>query len=95
MQASGASRREIADAYSVVIARLDREPSIPEAPMIEMMGRSVLDRPVKPGDEGLFFAIVAFPLGPKTLYGAARSAIVELDNLSLSKAWLKAKAFGG
>ncbi|HZC97951.1 MAG TPA: hypothetical protein VE267_17830 [Bradyrhizobium sp.] len=43
----------------------------------------------------IFSANVAFPLGPKTLYGAVRSAIVELDNLLLSKAWLKAKAFGG
>jgi hypothetical protein len=46
--ASGASRREIANAYSVVIARLDvrtGRPSIPETAVIESIGRGVLDAP--------------------------------------------------
>ena len=48
-QASGASRREIANAYSVVIVRLVRkrlgDSSIPETAVIESIGRGVLDAP--------------------------------------------------
>ena len=46
MQTSGAMRREIADAHSVVIARLDRAPSIPETSVMETIGRGVLDAPL-------------------------------------------------
>jgi hypothetical protein len=34
---------------TAVIARLDRDPGIPETPKIEPRSRGVLDRPVKPG----------------------------------------------
>jgi hypothetical protein len=44
LQTSGASRRENADTHSLVIARLDRAPSIPEAVVIEPMSRGVLPR---------------------------------------------------
>src|SRR4051812_18669344 len=43
-QASGAMRREIADTYSVVIARSNRATPAPKS-------RGVLDHPVKPGDD--------------------------------------------
>ena len=48
---SGDQRRENATSYSLVIARPDRAPSIPETPMIEPIRRSVLDRRVKPGGD--------------------------------------------
>ena len=46
-QTSGASRREIANAYSVVIARriATGRPSIPETAVIELISRGVLDAP--------------------------------------------------
>ena len=44
-QASGASRREIVDAYSVVIVREGGRSSTPETSMMETMGRGVLDAP--------------------------------------------------
>jgi len=49
LQTSGAARRENAEAYSVVIVRLVRNCALgrtiqyPEAPMIEPIGRGVLD----------------------------------------------------
>src|SRR5438874_477012 len=38
-------------AYSSVVVRAGGRPSIPEAAVIEPKGRSVLGRPVKPGDD--------------------------------------------
>ena len=42
-------RRENADTYSTVIARLDRATSIPETPMIESRSRGVLDTRMRGG----------------------------------------------
>jgi hypothetical protein len=41
MQSSGASRRENANVYSIVIVREGGRSSIPETSVIESMGRSV------------------------------------------------------
>jgi hypothetical protein len=48
MQTSGASRREIANAYSVVIVREGGRSSIPEASVMKSISRSVLDTPHAP-----------------------------------------------
>jgi hypothetical protein len=45
MQTSGASRREIANAYSVVIVREGGRSSIPETSVMKSISRSVLDTP--------------------------------------------------
>ena len=44
-QTSGAMRREIANSYSVVIAREGGRSSIPETAVIESISRGVLDPP--------------------------------------------------
>src|SRR6185369_9262652 len=51
-QTSGEIRREIAASYSTVIVRESGRSSIPETAVIERKSRSVLDRPVKPDDDG-------------------------------------------
>jgi len=58
MQDSGASRRETAEtclarsaSFSTVMPRFKRASSIPETAVLERMGRGVLGRPVKPGDD--------------------------------------------
>ena len=45
MQTSGASRRENANTYSIVIVREGGRSSIPETPVIESISRGVLDPP--------------------------------------------------
>jgi len=52
LQNSGAWCRENADAYSDVIAWLGRATQYSRAPMMEARSGSVLDPPVKPGDDG-------------------------------------------
>src|SRR5712672_1005043 len=49
MQTSGAMRREIANSYSVVIAREGGRSSIPETAVIESIRRGVLDPPPSRG----------------------------------------------
>jgi len=39
--------------FAAVIARESGQSSIPETAVLERMGRSVLDRPVEPGDDGV------------------------------------------
>ena len=51
MQSSGRICRENVGSYSVVIVREGGRPSIPETPMIEPIGRGVLDPRLR-GDDG-------------------------------------------
>ena len=53
MQTSGAMRREIANSYSVVIARGGGRSSIPETAVIESISRGVLDTRLRGYDDPL------------------------------------------
>jgi len=69
--------------WSIVIARLDRAPSIPETAVIEPRGRSVLDRPVKPGDDNQF---VACGLPPTPAFQFCNRSHVDIDIPALAPA---------
>jgi hypothetical protein len=53
LQSSGASRREDAQLYLIIIARESERSSIPETAVVETIGLGVRDRPIKSGDDGL------------------------------------------
>jgi hypothetical protein len=60
----------IAIPTTAVIARESGRSSIPETPTIDPIGRSVLDRPVKPGDDGKGCLIIESEIAATSLRGA-------------------------
>src|SRR4051812_7560913 len=61
IQSSGAARREIAKAYSVVIVREGGRSSIPEAAVIEPISRGVLDTRFRGYDDRIWNATLSPP----------------------------------
>src|ERR1700737_804896 len=73
VQTSGASRREIADTYSVVIVRESGRSSIPEASVIESKSRGVLDTRFRGYDSIVWGRTIPVIVRPMT--GSAKQSI--------------------